>query len=257
MPVEFLDDKPEEEEKEATIFTPQNPVATGLAESFIDNILGLPNSLARMDNQSRNFVNKKLAGVLGQGVADFMLEPVPEEQGIVPLPSGRQVMSGADAGMRLLTGDFDVLQSYQEGMDARTTLQEQNPGMFNLGNLLGDASTIMMGRAPMVRGTQKAFPNAQKVGDIVAPRIQKVLDKYIKIPSLTQKLSRGLGRPAEAGVEGAVLALMDEDDVDPVEVAVQKTVRHRRAVAYISKNRFEAFFQSFCAHNGIPVGLSV
>ena len=203
--------KPKKEDEESgDIFTPTSPVATAATERFLDNILGLPEMMNRVGNRAQTGINEQLAGILGPEAANFLVNPVAESEQELPfsLPSGRQSMAGIDAVLKAMGGNFDIAGSFQEGMDVRSALEENNPGKFQFGSHLGDAASILALRAPAVR--------ASGTGDILAPRIISQLEKVFK-PELAGKLGRVFGRSTEAGLEATLLAL--RDDADPIEAA--------------------------------------
>ena len=209
MPVTYLDEQ-EEELPPQSVFTPRNPLATGAVEGLLDNVLGLPNTVTRAGNSLDNFVNAQIQGVLGKGVADFLLPSRAPDEGVLNVPSGRQVLAGGDVLGKALTGDFNVQDNFNQGVQVRDQLQAENPDMFQMGGYLGDALTILTGRAPLVGATRTQYPTA-KIGDILAPRIENQLNKVLN-PALTGKISRLLGRSGEAATEGAALAVLNDTD---------------------------------------------
>lgn len=183
-------------------------------ERFLDNATGLPEGAARLGDQAQNFLNRGLADITSPSVADFVIGDQKEiKDRPIGLPTGREILSGGDAGLGVLGGDFNVGQNFDQAMADRTALAEQNPGATQGGQLLGDGLSLLSGRARLT-GRPSATRTAATTTDIIAPKLKPVFDKVLRSDT-AETMARTAGRTLEGGFEGAALAIAQGGD--PVE----------------------------------------
>lgn len=186
----------------------------GVAEQLIDNIVMAP--LQGAARGGRDLYN------IGKGLTPFADMPrigvIGDQTNILPLPSGREVLSGAQS---VLPGN-----SFEQAMAEREDLASEHPVLSGVGGLAGDAATLATGRLPRGRAVSggmfdnvisdalntfsRSMTSQQSVG--VKKQIQEIVDS-----EAFRDLARGAGRAAETGVEGAALAILQGGD--PVETA--------------------------------------
>lgn len=187
----------------------------GVTERVIDNVLGVPEMFAR-------------AGREAAGLGDALLgnRPLPSLRGgpetsesVLGLPSGRQVVAGASS---LLGGDLEA------NLAQREQIAQNNPGADFLGRTAGDAAFLATPRGAVKASTGRA-------GGLFDDSIQQLISSTRnRLPSPTavgtkaaisrtlgnetvQELFRAAGRSVETGLEGALLASVQ--DGDPVQAA--------------------------------------
>lgn len=195
-------------------------VAQGMAEGLVGNLLGIPEFFARAGRGGGN--------VLRAATGNEMI-PIPPE-GLLGLPTGREALAGVKAGVGGLlgiggdVGDFGP--RFQSALAERNQIQEQRPISVGVGGLVADAATLASGRAPLVKGPGGLFdkPVAEAVGDFgkflerkAGPTGTRRFMTDIVKSSGFKTISRAFGRSAETGVEGTVLAVLQNGD--PVETA--------------------------------------
>lgn len=195
-------------------------VAAGAGEQLYGNILGIPDAALRMLNPAANLARR----ATGQPE-----RPAPS----FGLLSGRQAAAGAEvpgAAIQSLLGDREIPnipELYQERIATRERLEQERPGATGVGELLGDAGTLAMGRAPMVRGPGGLFDESIERGLTAAATglargqqgkigPKRLAERVIR-SDLFKGLSRGGGRAVETGIEGMALSLIQ--DGDPVATA--------------------------------------
>ena len=99
--------------------------------------------------------------------------------------------------------------------------REQHPVATQAGELFGDAATIALGRIPVKAVAEKAIPIIksklvkiipQSIKDFtVNPGIGRLINRAFSSPKVTT-LRNAAGRATEAGVEGAALAILNDQD---------------------------------------------
>lgn len=200
--------------------TTTQAIAAGAGEQMLGNLAGLPQGLLNISNAPAN----RVRGLLGQPD-----RPPPQ----LPIPSGREMASGIESvgllGRSLLPGggDFQGLpQAFDQRQEMRGRLEQDRPGAFQTGEFLGDVGTIAAGRLPMVRGPGGVFDAPLEQGIKAAARGinpqglstggRAAIEQVLK-SDVFREVNRGLGRAAETGLEGALLAIMQEGD--PIETA--------------------------------------
>lgn len=187
----------------------------GMAERLIDNVLGVPEAVARAGQGAMN---------VGRGLLGMpMIRRQPGET-ILGLPKGRDVLSGAQALPGLLSGDFG--SQFQQAQEQRQQIAQDQPFATSLGEVGGDVATLATGRAPMVKGPGGLFDDLIRTSSLnAASRIgnvpgnigtRKAVERALKSEPF-QELARAGGRAVETGLEGALLSLVQ--DGDPVETA--------------------------------------
>lgn len=200
--------------------TPQ-AITAGIGERMMGNVAGLPQGLLNLSNQA--FANP-VRGLLGQ----------PERPTTdLGLPTGREMASGVESagmfGRSLLPGggEFEGLpQAFEQRMDFRNQMEQDRPGATQVGQFLGDVGTLATGRAPFVRGPGGVFDakiasGLENAAKAVNPSNlstggRAAMQQVIKSDAF-KTFSRAGGRAAETGIEGAMLAVMQ--DGDPIATA--------------------------------------
>jgi uncharacterized protein YjbJ (UPF0337 family) len=136
----------------------------------------------------------------------------------------RLTVEGMGAGLRSLRGDVTPQQAGEQIQAAEAARQAQYPIATGVGDVVGDVATLAEGRAPLTTGLRKfeygAAKNVAKGKTLyeAAPFASKadLLQTVSQSPGFNA-FKRGLGRTGEAGVEGAALGLLHNQD--PVEAA--------------------------------------
>ena len=176
-----------------------NPGSTaftgGLAERLLDNALALP----------------ELA-LAGSGIP-AMLKP--QGGNILPVPTGREVLSGAQG---LLPGN-----TAESAMAEREQLRVDEPMKSTLGEFGGDVMTLLGGRLPKT-GSGGLLDDAMGKGIEAltrkfgtAERGMKAVGRDLVTSPTFGRMIRGFERAGETGIEGAALAILQGGD--PVETA--------------------------------------
>lgn len=148
----------------------------------------------------------------------------------LPIPSGEQIIAGGETGAEALGrtvtgGEIDLNQMFGKNLADARLLAAEHPGATTVGETGADVATILTGRAPLARlraPGQKARREAaesqarqrielpegveDEITDVLTQRIAPFLKE-------TGRLTRrAAGKSFEAGLEGAVLAALDEGD---------------------------------------------
>ncbi|MEM7002404.1 MAG: hypothetical protein AAF529_16565 [Pseudomonadota bacterium] len=219
--------------------TPFSAMTTAGVSRLLDNIIGLPNAAIRAKNDATETISAGLADAVGQGPSDALLGAA-DWIGATPVdmlfssePSsqiettGLDILAGGDALLSMVAnGSTDFDSAFQREKAAREELMARNPMAAALGGFGGDAATIASGRAPMVNGPGGLFDDAISATltkgstNLAATAATKGFKRQVSElldNDIVRDMSRGIGRAAETGIEGAVLAAMQEGD--PVETA--------------------------------------
>ncbi len=198
----------------------------GMAERLVDNTLAIPEQIARAGVGVAN---------LGRAAIGQRMQGIPKD-GVLGLPRGREVLAHADALLGSISGRSSELET---ALANRAQISQDNPIASGAGGLLGDAATLMAGRAPLVRPQGAFGPMGQPLGAATArgggvfddladtavnklvsntktPGARMALDNVVK-SDVVKRLARGAGRSLETGLEGAALAILQ--DQDPVQAA--------------------------------------
>lgn len=241
----------------------QSPITTGTRSAlagYLDNFLNIPNVIATTAQDALpESPSEKLQGfrelrshVQGGGrLQDFPVErPDNRTRDILPLPDSNDVFSIADilgqAAGAVGTGDIPI-GGFADGLPATgiapqgrssiSTLEEaklrqseltrlgeeQNPTAHTVGEISGDAATLLTGRfgganairsARDVRVAQRAVETARRSESLPFGVKRYVTGVFENLDSNGVKAI--LSRAGEAGFEGAVLSILQ--DGDPIEV---------------------------------------
>jgi hypothetical protein len=188
---------------------------------LLNNLLGLPHAVSQIPGL-------KQAGEAGARVWEAIGLPNPQ----IPLTRGSSAARATfDVVGQLMRGDVGISdtttafpQAQEEATARDALLAAMHPNMTFAGDMSGDVQTILLGRLPLrsmarqksqdaaVLAAERAqiqpLPRAGVGGqldDLLGSRARKVLERTLKVSG-------------EAGVEGAVLALIHEGD--PVKTAI-------------------------------------
>lgn len=204
-------------------------------EQFLNNVLNLPNLV----NQGLSNMNPipQVAGAAQEvmqqignkdfNAADIARASQPRQQERIATPTANDVFAGAqmtgEAAGALRTGDFSQFTGFegaqQQQSDISQQQREQRPITAGTGRVLGSAASLLAGRAPLARAARDARLSgraATSASTNLSPGTRKLFSDILS-SSPMQKLSRGLGRAGETGIEGATLSILEGGD--PLEVA--------------------------------------
>lgn len=190
------------------------------ANRFADNLLSVPDAvvtgLANAVGSPKEMIRPLLGGPLpGQetgGETGTLFEDItgtpPPRVGerVLPIPRMEDIHGAID----VVTGEAG---SMEESRRAREALAEQSPTATFLGQLFGDAATIFTGRAPFQKAIRRAPGRAPARN--FPPGLRKQIDHLVR-SKVSKGVGRGLKRAAEAGLEGASLAVLSEGDPQKV-----------------------------------------
>lgn len=198
-------------------------LARGFSSSVINNALGVPNYIA-------NTVKDDIQGFFS-GLNPFRELPDPNTEGTYPplvkppVASAADVFGGAqrmgEGVGAIASGDFSQFQQGSASENQALLNQqaaEQRPGMFTIGETGGDVAALVAGKTPLA-GARNQMGNAISASMREAAKVPG-LPGVINTAALKiakSHLPRGIARATEAGLEGAVLSIMDGND--PYEVA--------------------------------------
>ena len=195
---------------------------SGAAEKLTNNILQIPNVVSK--GLMRDFEPPHILSPGGE-MSQMDGWRVPENP--LNIPSGRQALSGLEAGVGLLTGNPNVTGTYDAAMQMREGIEQANPGAHSGGEFMGDVLTLFGGRAPaggrmtqLVDEGMEGLANAiQRVTRTTTPAASGTAKTLESIGSSTamREMLRATGRAAETGVEGAALSILENKD--PLEGA--------------------------------------
>ena len=154
------------------------------------------------------------------------IREAPESIANLPLSMGRQVHVGSDLlgterqpniPAEPFSGRFDdELASLNQEQER---VAEKFPFETRAGQVVGDALTLMTGRAPLARGinaAEKTFIAKKFSESMTEPSIRKAAENVWDSKAV-RSLLRGTGRAVETGVEASVLSILNGND--PVETA--------------------------------------
>lgn len=252
--------------------TPKKQEATfseGFLRSFVDraanNILGIPdavvtgfanmpspvNLLAPLAPPGTEFRDRRMS-VNAPTLFEDITGNKPPQMGesVLPVPTARDIRATADV---IETGKpFGEAKKAQ--IQREQTLAKEAPTGVTLGNLAADGVSILMGRKPFVRaaakrrvekriierldptsGVAKHLKQAREQLHAVPRDIQSKVIRNLKKPFKTEafkKLSRGAGKAAEAGFEGAFLSMLHRGD--PFETAVYSAAAQAGGSTFLS-----------------------
>lgn len=140
----------------------------------------------------------------------------------LPLPNANDFLAmgqRAGEGAAALTNlDFSQFQpDARSQQQARTQeLQESNPIASAFGTMTGDAATLLTGRMALRDRLNFTLP---ELGSKPIPAgFQAEVARLLNTPAM-KTFFRGIGRTTEAGLEGATIALLNNDGADPLASA--------------------------------------
>lgn len=210
--------------------------ATGAGlERFIDNALGVPEFIARGVDYAEALPGR----LIGEDNAAFLFgegsRPVPADESVLGLPSGREVMAGVSSLPGILQGQAPS-EAFGAALADRQQIEESAPFAAAVGQLGGDAASLMSGRLPIrAAGAPSAVGQS---GGLLDNTIDQGLSRFsanlgakaagaetgiarqakeIVDSDFFRESARGFGRAAETGLEAAVLSAVQ--DADPIETA--------------------------------------
>lgn len=205
---------------------PQEPVGTFQAigragvDSFMNNILGIPEALANVPPSPT-----QLGGQIADRLNPFnvpsredianpqieqprsMLEDITGSREL-PLPDAGDVR----AGVRTVTQGQPFGEARQAVSAEEARMREEAPIASGVGGALGDAATLLTGRAPLVRGAQRrATARAAEPVQQLPAGLRRTFNRALNSKSM-KGLANRAGRSVEAGLEGAALAVLQDGD---------------------------------------------
>lgn len=198
------------------------------AKTFIDNALGLPD-LAVTAGVNTGVLGPmfRFQGELAKRYPGTVPEP-PElpkiGQRVLPIPRLDEISAAVRTVPKLgdvMTTDQTLPEAFHESQNeqqqANQAYTDVHPRADWLGGLAGDAATVVTGRggiksALKAAGPKASMPASRALVPYVEPGLKKIGDEIWRKIERTH-IPRGVGRAAETGLEGAVLAALDEGDV--------------------------------------------
>lgn len=139
----------------------------------------------------------------------------------VPLPSGEQIVGGAEAGLgglgSLLRGKSPQFgERFQQSLERGERAEREQPMATAGGDVAGDILTLSTGRAPFAKPigqTERSLMATRTAEELLAmpPTAKREILRVLN-SSKFRKLVRGAGRAGETGIEGAVLAIANDGD---------------------------------------------
>lgn len=182
--------------------------AQGYTERLTDNLLGIPEAVAR------GGLDGFMKMATGEGIKT-------RGRGILGLPDGREGLSALRVGGENLLGinEGPTGQRVMDEVSRRNMVEEQAPAGQTVGEIGADIQTILTPRQGAVRGAGGLFDDVIEGGIKSASKsmgkgaygIKSFVRDMMDTESF-QLISRGLGRAAETGLEGAALAQMQNAD---------------------------------------------
>ena len=213
------------------------PLATGIESGmrrFTDNFLNiipaagemlatgagavrtLPGSAARLvTGEDQDFMERLRANAeeeRGRFPANMMIAG--------PSATSNDLEAAAQTAKDVITGNADIpvpdLFEARRGelVDQQIAARGENPASANLGDMAGDAVTLATMRAPAVRGSRNARVAAAAApvkAAPLSPGVRKQIDQVVN-SGIVSGLRRGGLKITEAGLDGALLAAMNDDD---------------------------------------------
>jgi hypothetical protein len=182
------------------------------AGEFADNMLAVPDLAATAG--LRIATNQPLLG------GDAPLPKLGER--VLPIPRVGEMAAGARAIPKIFSGS-GFKDAFQAGTEEQTaydaSLREAHPIASGAGEITGDIATLFTGRTGLRKGAKaeaSTIAAGRSVVPYIEPGLRRQLDEITR-SVIGSKLPRGLARAAETGIEGAVLAVLDEGD--PIQTA--------------------------------------
>lgn len=217
------------------------------ARSFVDNMMQTPqvigNLLAAGSAGIRSMwgVGADLAeGGLteaGRGIGQRFSEALPEEQQRLPArafrelseqaPDSAEIMGGVAAGAQAVSGEGgqSAEEMTQTFRDRRLQQRQEQPVATELGGATADALSVLGMRQPFVRGPRRqAMREFKQPGSAVPPNpttdmppgVRRQVRQMME-SDLSTALRTGAKQTGSAGLEGSIVALLN--DGDPAQMA--------------------------------------
>jgi hypothetical protein len=167
----------------------------------------------------------------GQNIPDFYNAAAQQELGRGVAGGAQQLPQTSVMEIQSLFGPGTYTDNLNRNFEAQMSQREQFPGWAAGGDVSGDVATLALGRLPWQRGVQRQKfikDVTQRAAEVVEPTNMSYLMTKLK-PSvareiqdiwktkLVKNLRRGFLRAGETGIEGAALAVLNEND--PVQTA--------------------------------------
>lgn len=197
---------------------------------FVDNFLNIPNASGEL-LASGAAAAETLAGSIPRAVRGDDLdvgrrfsENVSEQREAFPASllidaprfDSRDVRAAGSAVSSALSGDFDVAENFESAreraLESDLQAREDRPGATAAGDVVGDVVTLVSGRAPLARGMRNrrlAQPPVAKKK--LPPGFKAEVDRVVN-SKIVQSLKKSGLKIGEAGLEGAVIAALNDED---------------------------------------------
>ena len=139
---------------------------------------------------------------------------------VLPLPSGKQMTAGLETAAEFLPanvvregGGRSIPDRFEQNLEQINAGEAEHPVASGFGELTGDAAAIFTGRVPVRAAARRSTAAVQPSAEL-SPGLKRALNTSVQ---KLRPFGRGAGKAAEAGLEGAVLAVLDEGD--PLQTA--------------------------------------
>jgi len=209
---------------------------------YLDNILNIPHAIGKQGGKLLAGASAGLQtlpqvpGLIDEGglgaVKGEFDRRTEEEMGkfpanlheLIPQPTSL----GVQAAAQTIPGTFDPLQregfadrfsgNREQLLEELMRAQEASPAGATTGNITGDVATLLTGRGPLARGSaQRRLAATPKKPPPAEGTVAHAIDRVINT-SVVQGLKSGGIKVGETGLEGAVLAALN--DTDPLTMAL-------------------------------------
>lgn len=211
---------------------------SSMIESVLNGAMALPSAAGDLLAGATSVTESLAAPFVGEEMA--FKRRFQEQQNMLPASLIRAIprptVQGYVATMQslpaLMPGGKSFGDAYAINRDQLDVEEAQDraahPVASIAGDISGDMAALAMGKAPFGRAIGQAekrllpkvadisFGAASKV--VVQPGIRRTLERALNAET-PRRLARGAGRSAEAGLEAAVLEVMNDKDADPIEAA--------------------------------------
>jgi len=207
-------------------------------EQFAGNVSNVPNALVNMAGEAatgrqRRVSRRRIPTQEDVDAGGFDLSNDFPRFGDrrIPTPTGREIVSGVETaaevpGQVLEGEDIDLNAMFRRNMADAEALAAEHPTATTVGGAVGDAATILTGRAPVVRGRapqlaarrQAIETEAKRRLDLIPESVREELSDVVTsrvapfLAETARLTKRGAGKAVGTGLEGATLALLNEGD---------------------------------------------
>lgn len=201
-----------------------NSVVTGMGESIYGGIAQTLNLPGRAMNAAADFLARPLSiGGLNLGGAAPEGPGADFRFGGLPLPSGRDITAAIESPAQAVMAGQSLAEAFGSRRDYRAQAEATNPTAHMIGQGLGDAALLSAGRARFVpsQGSTGLFDalarnGVDSLGRLANPQglsrgARHLLQRGITSDAV-QSVFRGVGRTAEAGLEGYALGVLQGGD---------------------------------------------